>query len=138
MNSVDRFVCPQINHIDIVKKELLNHKKETHWIWFMFPQLVGLGDSYLSKYYGLKGIKEVKSYLKNDYLKKNLFDLIDILLGYENVNLVDVFGEIDTMKVHSCMTIFYISTDNEKFKEVIDKFYGGKLDNNTIELLKNK
>ena len=70
MNSTDRFVAPQINHIDIVKQELLNHKKETHWIWFMFPQLVGLGDSYLSKYYGLKGIKEVKSYLRNDYLKK--------------------------------------------------------------------
>ena len=50
MDKVDRFVAPQQNRIDTVKKELLNHKKETHWIWFMFPQLVGLGDSYLSKY----------------------------------------------------------------------------------------
>lgn len=138
MNSVERFVCPQINHIDIVKEELLNHKKETHWIWFMFPQMFGLGDSYLSKYYGLKGIKEAKSFLKNDYLKKNLLDLVDILLSYENINLIDVFGEIDAMKVHSCMTIFYLSSDNEKFKKVIDKFYGGKLDNNTLELIKNK
>lgn len=104
----------------------------------MLPQLKGLGESEISFYYGIEDLEEAKQYYKNDYLRQNMNELVDIMLKYKNVDLINVFGIIDARKVESCMTLFYLATEEKKFKMMLDKFYGGCLDDGTMLLLKKE
>lgn len=133
---VDKFVTMQKEYFEVAKQELTNQKKIRHWIWFMLPQLKGLGESDISFYYGIEDLEEARQYYKNDYLRQNLNELVDIMLKYKNVDLCNVLGMIDTRKVCSCMTLFYLATQEKKFKMMLDKFYGGCLDIETMLLLK--
>lgn len=135
---VNKYIESQKNYIADVKSELKKRKKETHWIWFIFPQLEGLGESVLSKYYALKSVEEAQIYYKNAYLRRNMNCLIDIILKYKTKDLVSVFGEIDCKKFHSCMTLFYVATKNRRFEKVLNKFYNGCLDKQTMLLLREE
>lgn len=111
-------------------------KKTNHWIWYIFPQLEDLGYSATAKYYGLKNLKEAKKYYKNKRLRENLIGISKALLDIEGKDIVDIVGFIDAKKIQSCMTLFLeVDKDNEIFKAIIDKYYGGELDENTLNLL---
>lgn len=134
--DLNKYITAQKESINTVKKELRKGKKESHWIWFIFPQLRGLGKSYLSYYYGLANMQEASEYYNNKYLNKNLKFCFNKIMKYDE--LETCFGGIDTKKIHSCATLFYLATKNELFRKVIDKFFKGRLDEKTMLLLKKK
>ena len=133
-----RFKKAQKKYYEIAKQELLCKQKKTHWIWFIFPQLKGLGTSDMSNYYGIRGIKEAKRYYKDKYLRNHLNELTKILFYYNDNELLNALGDIDYIKVRSCMTLFYLATNEKRFKMVIDKCYNGIMCNETIHLLYSK
>ena len=136
MNSLDRFIIAQKEDYNQALKEIKNGKKLTHWSWYIFPQLKGLGSSTQADYYGIKDLQEAKLYLANEYLKNNLMQITQALLNLKTNNPTEVLGYPDDLKVKSCMTLFYAADSNiDVFKKVIDKYYNGEFDNKTISLL---
>ena len=137
MIDLNRFIKAQDEWIDKVKIELKSKKKVSHWIWFIFPQLKGLGNSFTSDYYGIDNINDAKKYYENIKLRNNLIDCLSIISEYEGINeLKDCLGELDTKKLYSCVSLFYLATKQSIFKYIIDKFFNGKLDEEMILLLK--
>lgn len=136
-NNIERFIIAQKKDYEKALQEIKNGKKTSHWIWYIFPQLKGLGNSTTSTYYGINNIEEAREYYNNDYLRNNLLEICNALLLLDN-NIRNIFGYPDYLKVHSCVTLFEIvAKDEEVFKKIIDKFYNGKRDNNTINILNN-
>ena len=136
-NNIERFIIAQNRDYEKALQEIKNGKKTSHWIWYIFPQLKGLGNSTTSMYYGINNIEEAREYYNNDYLRNNLLEICNALLLLDN-NIRNIFGYPDYLKVHSCVTLFeMVAKDEIVFKKIIDKFYNGKRDNNTINLLNN-
>lgn len=135
MESIDRFVNIQKVKFDIALNEIKNGHKETHWMWFIFPQIHDLGYSYMSRLYEIKSIDEANEYLSNDYLRNNLETICNALLGLQETKSEPIFGIIDTMKLKSSMTLFdYVSPD-DIYKEVLNKYFNGELDDKTLEII---
>lgn len=139
MENLDRFIKMQEKDYENALKEIKNGKKCTHWIWYIFPQLKGLGLSSTADYYGIEDINEAKEYLANEYLKNNLIEISQALLDLNSNNPTEILGYPDDLKVKSCMTLFYYADKSiEVFKKVIDKFYEGKFDSITIKLINKR
>ena len=110
--------------------------KDSHWIWYIFPQLEGLGQSDFCHTYGVRGLGEAQAYLANDVLRARLGEISRALLELETSDPVTVLGRTDARKVRSCMTLFALADGEEPvFGEVLRKFYGGCPDERTLELL---
>lgn len=135
--DLTRFLKAQENDYDTALAEIRAGHKRSHWIWYIFPQVKGLGMSAMSDFYGLDGIGEAKAYLDNDILKKRLLEISKVLLSSPTNNATEVMGFPDDLKLHSSMTIFHLAAPDESvFQDVLDKFFAGKLDKNTLELCK--
>lgn len=130
--SVIRFIEAQNKYFDIALNEIRNEKKITHWMWFIFPQIKGLGSSYYATYYAIGDINEAKEYMENDYLKNNYLTLCEVLLDTKSNNAKEIFGYIDSIKLRSSLTLFYKVSDIDIIKKVLDKFFNGELDNVTL------
>lgn len=127
---MQRFIEAQERKYPLVYKELRDGKKQSHWIWFIFPQLLGLGSSFYSYKYGLTE-EEAKEYLKNKLLKKRLYECCRLVLSHDKP-IVEIMGsELDAKKLQSSMTLFYLTSHKRIFKKVLKKFYEGQLDENT-------
>jgi uncharacterized protein (DUF1810 family) len=113
-------------------KEIKEGKKRGHWIWYVFPQIKGLGHSYNSEFYGISGKDEAKAYLEHAVLGQRLKEITKALLGCNNPSTKDIFGFTDVLKVKSCMTLFDLVSPNDIFKDVLDKFYDGKTCEKTL------
>ena len=136
--GIKRFLDAQKNDYDTAYEEMSNGKKESHWIWYIFPQIKGLGMSYMDREYSIKSIKESLEYINNKILWKRLVDITKLLLKIEHNDIREVMWYPDDLKSRSCMTLFSIvSDDNKVFNKVIDKFYNGEKDNITIAYLKD-
>ena len=133
-NTLERFLDPQNFMYELALTEIRNGRKEEHWIWFIFPQLRGIGRSRMSYHYGIKDIEEAKAYYANHILGNRLLEATQLLL-HQDKDLVDIFGHLDAMKVRSCMTLFFRATGEDVFMKVIEKFFGGVEDEVTVELL---
>lgn len=119
--------------------EIENGRKESHWMWFIFPQIKGLGRSYTSQYYAIESLDEAKAFLNHPYLGRNLFEITNVLLLLDSNNATKIFGKPDDMKLKSCMTLFAIVSEEQSvFEKVLSKFFGNKYDNLTIKLLQKK
>ena len=137
--DLKRFEQVQKLCIKEVKAEIRSGYKETHWIWFIFPQLKGLGSSMVSNYYGLNNLEEAREYYDNKYLRKNLLSCFRLVLKLEDErDLSNCFGMLDSVKIRSCATLFYIATKKNIFKKFLDKFFEGLLDNKTMLLLQER
>ncbi len=136
--DVSRFIKAQENMYETALAEVRNGKKESHWIWFVLPQLRGLGHTYNSTYYGLEGLDEANLYLDTPILKDHLYEIINVLLSLATNNPESIFGKLDAMKLKSSMTLFDIVSPNDVFARVLDKYFNGQRDNKTISLLSNK
>lgn len=134
MYKLDRFIKAQENTYSIALNEIKNGRKQSHWMWYIFPQIKGLGMSETSRYYGIDGVLEAKAYLDNEILGNRLREITGELLKLDENNPFDIFGTIDTMKLKSCMTLFDYVSDENIFMDVLDKFYNGKVDEKTILL----
>lgn len=116
--------------------EVRNGRKVSHWIWYIFPQIEGLGQSSTSKFYGIKSVGEAKAYLENEILKNRLYEITSSLLTL-NDSAANIFGGLDAMKVRSCMTLFDIVSPNDIFDKVLEIFYNGKRCNRTLSKVKD-
>ena len=134
--GLERFVEAQKRDYKIALEEVRNGKKETHWIWYVFPQMFGLGRSCYANLYGIKSKEEAKEYLKHKILGKRLREVTRALLVHEGKSAEDIFVFPDTMKVKSSMTLFDCISPDDIFAQVLEKFYGGKRCNLTLEMLK--
>ncbi len=138
MFDLERFVKAQENTYDTALKEIQNGQKKTHWLWFIFPQLVGLGSSYYANYYGISGLEEAQAYMQHELLRSRLLEISNALLKVDE-NIIDIFGYPDCFKLQSSMTLFFlVDSFIPVFQEVLEKFYEGKRDEVTLKLLYNK
>ena len=119
--------------------EIQNGKKTGHWIWYIFPQLKGLGHSYRSHFYGINDAAEAKAYLAHPILGKRLREITSVLLALPPEKTArQILGIIDAKKVKSCMTLFYLVSKDELFIKVLERYYDGQLDERTKVLLANQ
>ena len=137
INSLERFLEAQEHKYDIALKEIRAGKKRTHWMWYIFPQLRGLGRSQMAYAYGFNGLEEAKAYLDHPVLSARLIEISEALLEHKDQDIEDILGDIDAMKLCSSMTLFaLISEDDSVFQRVLDYFYDGEIDKLTIKLTK--
>lgn len=134
-HSLERFVDAQERMYDKALAEVKDGKKLSHWIWYIFPQLKGLGESYNSYFYGIDNIEEASAYLKHPILGARLREITATFLNLKGVNAQDVFGFLDAMKIRSCMTLFDEVAEDDLYRKVIDHYYGGLADEKTLVLL---
>ena len=136
INALERFVKAQTNTYEVAMNEIKNGQKRTHWMWFIFPQLRGLGMSSISRYYGLENFDEAKAYLIHPVLSGRLYELCGELLKHKDKTALEIFGDIDEMKLKSSMTLFALtSEDYTIFDEVLEHFFGGEMDEVTVKLI---
>lgn len=134
-NILTKFITAQKEDFDIALTEIKNGRKESHWIWYIFPQIAGLGRSATSEYYAIQNLSEAKMYLENEYLRNNLLTICQALLDLKTDNAKEFLGWIDAMKLKSSMTLFTLAAPDEPvFKAVLDKFFHGELDKKTVEI----
>lgn len=137
MYDLQRFLKAQERDYETALQEIRNGRKLSHWIWYIFPQVKGLGFSSTSDYYGIEDLEEAKAYLENDTLKARLLEISTALLDLETNNAREVMGSPDHLKLKSSMTLFAMADPNIPiFKQVIDKYYDGVLDEKTLKILK--
>ena len=135
-NSLDRFVQAQTLMYPSVLKQMQNGKKTSHWMWYMFPQLRGLGTSTMAHLYGISGLGEAKAYLAHPILSGRLYELCGELLKHKDKTALEIFGNIDEMKLKSSMTLFALtSEDYTIFDEVLECFFDGEMDEVTVKLI---
>lgn len=133
---MNRFLTAQKNVYEKALAEITKGKKRTHWMWFIFPQLYGLGQSEMSIFYGIKDIEEAKEYLANPVLGGRLVESSKALLGHSGKSAIEIMGDIDAVKLRSAMTLFaVISEENSVFHQVLRQFYKGKMCAKTLRLL---
>lgn len=139
--KLERFQIAQDTFPDsyeLALSEIKNGRKENHWIWYIFPNMKGLGQSYNSYFYGISSLDEAKAYLKHPVLGKRLIEISEaVLSNYGKVNVYALMGSaIDRKKLQSCMTLFHIaSPDDPIFKNVLDSYFHGSLCKKTLEHL---
>ena len=134
-HSLERFVDAQERMYNMALTEVKSGKKLSHWIWYIFPQLKGLGMSGNSHYYGIDNIEEAKAYLQHPILGARLREITSVFLGLTGKNAQDVFGYLDAMKVRSCMTLFNEVADDDLFRKVLERYYSGLADERTLAIL---
>lgn len=116
--------------------EIRNGKKCSHWMWYIFPQLRSLGKSPTAEYYGISGAEEAAAFLAHPYLGANLIEISQVLLQLPGNDPVRVFGQTDARKLRSSMTLFrYVSREETVFADVLEKYFDGKADHRTINIL---
>lgn len=135
--TLEKFVNAQEQIYEIALAEIKNGRKHSHWIWYIFPQLKGLGKSSNSQYYGINDLEEAKAYLSHPILGKRLREITIALLNLNRVSAIDVFGELDAIKVRSCMTLFREIAEDDLFQDIINRYFSGRGDELTLNLLKD-
>ena len=137
--SLNRFLAIQERDYPKALNEINAGKKQSHWMWYIFPQLRGLGRSKMSEYYGIQDISEAKRYLENPILRDRLIELCKVLLLLNGRPAAAIFGSPDDSKLHASMTLFLRTSDEiSVFGEVIEKYFNGMQHRQTIELLKGE
>jgi uncharacterized protein (DUF1810 family) len=134
--DLDRFISEQVGSYRGILEELRAGRKSNHWIWFIFPQIAGLGSSWMSQRYSIASLDEARAYLADPILGARLRECAGILLATKDRTANEIFGSLDAMKVRSCMTLFLRAAPDEPlFQQVLDRYYDGVPDPLTDELL---
>lgn len=137
-NHLLRFVKAQQETYEAALAEVKNGSKAGHWMWFIFPQLKGLGHSETSRFYAITNKEEAVQYLNHPVLGTRLIEISEELLKLQTTDAVQIFGSVDALKLKSSMTLFSLAGLSYKvFHSVLDKFFGGERGKNTLQLLSN-
>lgn len=137
--DLNRFLRAQERTHANAVQELRDGYKMSHWSWWEIPQIEGLGMTYTSREYAIRDLAEAKAYLRNETLRAHLLEICEALLSLDTSNAEYVMGYPDNMKLRSCMTLFLeADPECEEFREVLEKFYGGRKDRRTIDILKRQ
>ena len=135
-DDLQRFVQAQAPHIDDVHAELAAGRKRTHWMWFVFPQLRGLGHSQMAWHFGLQSRDEAVAYLAHPLLGPRLRDCVERALAVDGHGAHDIFGSPDDLKLRSCLTLFReIDGADGVFGRALSRFFDGQPDPATLRLL---
>ena len=132
--NLERFLEAQERTYSYAFRELKEGQKRSHWMWYIFPQLKGLGHSRMSNYYGISGINEAKAYLENPILNQRLREVCETLLDLKTDDAREVFGGIDSLKLKSAMTLFDLASPSDVYDKVLDKFFEGKRCERTLAM----
>ena len=134
--DLSRFIEAQQRDYAIALAEIRAGRKQSHWMWYIFPQLKGLGRSSTSVYYGIDGLGEATAFLKDAYLGHNLREISSELLGISDKDARQVFGSPDDLKLRSSMTLFaHAGREDTVFRDVIEAYFDGREDQRTLRLL---
>jgi uncharacterized protein (DUF1810 family) len=135
--DLNRFVDAQADIYEQALGELRSGRKRSHWMWFIFPQVAGLGLSAMSQRYALSGRAEAMAYLQHPVLGPRLIECCSALLAIQEKSALDILGSPDDMKLRSCATLFAADAPaNSVFHQVIDRFFDGQPDPATLERIK--
>lgn len=135
--DLNRFLKAQETNYQNALQELKNGRKRTHWIWYILPQIDGLGHSKMNSFYSIKSEDEALAYYNHPVLGSRLIEICNVILSIDKNNPLDVFGYPDELKVKSCMTLFSSVSNNDIFQKILDKFYNGLKDDLTLNSLKS-
>ena len=136
LNNLIRFLDAQKNDYAIALSEIKKSKKQSHWMWYIFPQIQGLGLSGTSKLYAIKNIQEAEEFLNHPVLGSRLIEICITLLNLETNDAHKIFGSPDDMKLRSSMTLFsFFKNADPVFQKVLDKFFDGEKDPKTLQIL---
>ena len=135
--SLERFIDAQSGVHDQAIDEIRRGRKQSHWMWFIFPQFAGLGSSETSRYFAIKSRGEAEAYLAHPVLGSRLLECAQAVLDVQNRSAVEIFGPIDAMKLRSSATLFAaISPSGSLFHQIIDRYFDGWHDDTTLELMR--
>ncbi len=138
-SELARFLSAQEDSYEVALLEIKSGVKQSHWMWYIFPQLRKLGRSDMATYYGIVDLAEAELYLKNETLGKRLIEISRELLNLAQNNPTAIFGKTDARKLQSCMTLFsQIKSTDSVFEEVLLKYYLGYPDDNTLRMLEEQ
>ncbi len=132
--DLGRFVEAQEEHgtYERALGELRAGRKTTHWMWFIFPQIAGLGQSFTSQHFAISGLEEARAYLEHPVLGPRLCECVEALVELETADAVEVLGPVDAQKLQSSMTLFATAAPEEPlFRAVLDRYFAGRLDSET-------
>ena len=133
---LDRFLDAQRGDYAAALAEVRRGRKTSHWMWYIFPQIAGLGQSSTARYYSIRDLEEAREYYAHPVLGQRLREISGALLELRGSDPVAVFGGIDSMKLKSSMTLFAVAApDDPIFQQVLDKYYGGEQDALTLRIL---
>ena len=133
---LDRFLDAQRGDYAAALAEVRRGRKTSHWMWYIFPQITGLGQSSTARYYSIRDLEEAREYYAHPVLGQRLREISGALLDLRGSDPVAVFGGIDSMKLKSSMTLFAVAApDDPLFQQVLDKYYGGEQDALTLRIL---
>jgi uncharacterized protein (DUF1810 family) len=134
--NLARFLTAQEGVFHTALKELKSGRKKTHWMWFIFPQIDGLGSSLTARKFAIRSIDEARAYLNHPDLGPRLIECCRALLGVDGKSATDIMGYPDDLKLQSCMTLFgLLGDDHPEFNAVLTKYFAGQPDTNTLKLL---
>ena len=137
MHDLERFYKAQEYDYETALSEIRNGRKESHWMWYIFPQITGLGRSTTAEYYAIKSKEEAKGYIEDPVLGKRLIEISQVLFQIESDDAEMVMGWPDNLKLRSCMTLFAeVAPEQPVFRNVLEKFYDGEMDGKTLDILK--
>lgn len=136
MSDLKRFIDAQAYNYADALKEIQNGRKMSCWMWYVFPQIQGLGYSSTARYYAINDLQEAKDYLNDNILGVRLLEICEAVLNVNCNNAYQVFGSPDDMKLKSSMTLFeLVAPENLIFGKVLDKFFNGERDERTIQII---
>lgn len=134
--NLPRFVHAQDPVFARVEEELRNGKKRSHWMWFIFPQIAGLGGSEMSRHFAISGAEEATAYLNHPLLGSRLRACTQSVLNVKQRSVADIFGHPDDLKFHSCMTLFaQVVPEGSVFHQALERYFHGIQDDWTLSLL---
>lgn len=135
--DLSRFTEAHKEQYDTALSEIKAGRKRSHWMWYIFPQLRGLGRSVTAELYGIADLAEAKAFLSDPYLGKNLREISEVLLTLESDNATEIFDRPDDMKLRSSMTLFDCASETDHvFQKVLQKFFKGRPDYRTLDMLR--
>lgn len=138
MYNLERFLDGQRFGYECALAEIKAGEKTNHWIWYVFPQMKGLGHSPNANFYGISCLDEAREYLAHPILGSRLREISEAFLAIEGKSAEEILSWIDAMKVKSCMTLFDAISPDDIFAKVLEKYYGGIRDVKTLSLLNNE
>lgn len=137
--NLPRFIQAQDPVFELVQEELRAGHKRRHWMWFIFPQLAGLGGSEMSRHFAMGSAAEATAYLEHPLLGARLRTCTQLVLNLRQRSIAQVFGHPDDLKFHSCMTLFaQVSPDGSLFHQALEQYFHGIQDDWTLSLLDSK
>ncbi len=134
----DDFIQAQNTIYPSVIKELTEGRKRTHWMWFIFPQVKGLGHSTMARRFAIESLEQAKEYLQHEVLGARLIECAELLLLHPDKSALEIFGATDTIKLHSSLTLFTIASSSKNnciFDQLLDQFFEGSYSINTIRMM---